>query len=119
PVETNVSEITGYLTGKRVLVTGAGGSIGAQLCTEISKYGPAELIMLDRDETGLQQVLINVAGNGLLDTGAVGVADSRERGALEELVQERRPEVVIHAAALKHLPMLEQYPDEGWKTYVL
>lgn len=119
PVDTNVSEIAGYVTGKRVLVTGAGGSIGAQLCTEISKYGPAELIMLDRDETGLQQVLINVAGNGLLDTDAVVLADIREADALKKFFQERRPEVVFHAAALKHLPMLERYPDEGWKTNVL
>src|SRR5699024_4220729 len=109
PVETNVSEIAGYVTGKRVLVTGAGGSIGSQLCTEISKYGPAELIMLDRDETGLQQVLINVAGNGLLDTDAVVLADIREAEALKKLFKERQPEVVFHAAALKHLPMLEQY----------
>src|SRR5699024_12311808 len=60
PVETNVSEIADYLSRKRVLVTGAGGSIGAQLCTEISKYGTSELIMLDRDETGLQTPLIYV-----------------------------------------------------------
>lgn len=119
PVETNVSEIAGYLTGKRVLVTGAGGSIGAQLCVEIAKYGPAELVMLDRDETGLQQVLINVAGNGLLDTDEVVLADIREGEALKELFEDRKPEVVFHAAALKHLPMLERYPDEGWKTNVL
>lgn len=119
PVETNVSEITGYITGKRVLVTGAGGSIGAQLCTEIAKYGPSELIMLDRDETGLQQVLINVLGNGLLDTDAVVLADIRELDSLKQIFFDRRPEVVFHAAALKHLPMLEQYPDEGWKTNVL
>ncbi|MGC2863973.1 polysaccharide biosynthesis protein [Corynebacterium glutamicum] len=119
PVETNVSEIAGYLTGKRVLVTGAGGSIGSQLCTEIAKYGPSELIMLDRDETGLQQVLINVAGNGLLDTDAVVLADIRDADVLKVIFLQRRPEVVFHAAALKHLPMLEQYPDEGWKTNVL
>lgn len=119
PVETNVSEIAGYLTGKRVLVTGAGGSIGSQLCTEIAKYGPSELIMLDRDETGLQQVLINVAGNGLLDTDAVVLADIRDIDVLSEVFTKRRPEVVFHAAALKHLPMLEQYPVEGWKTNVL
>lgn len=119
PVETNVSEIAQYLTNKRVLVTGAGGSIGAQLCTEIAKYGPAELIMLDRDETGLQQALINVHGNGLLDTDAVVLADIREPDTLKQIFLDRRPEVVFHAAALKHLPMLEQYPDEAWKTNVL
>lgn len=119
PVETNVSEIAEYLSRKRVLVTGAGGSIGSQLCTEISKYGPAELIMLDRDETGLQQALINVEGNGLLDTDAVVLADIREPETLKQIFLDRRPEVVFHAAALKHLPMLEQYPEEAWKTNVL
>lgn len=118
PVQTNVSEIASYLTGKRVLVTGAGGSIGSQLCTEIAKYGPGELIMLDRDETGLQQALINTAGNGLLDTDAVVLADIRDSSTIMEIFQKRRPEVVFHAAALKHLPMLEQYPDEAWKTNV-
>ena len=119
PVETNVSDIAQYLKGKRVLVTGAGGSIGSQLCTEVAKYRPAELIMLDRDETGLQHALINVHGNGLLDTDAVVLADIRDAETIKEIFLKRRPEVVFHAAALKHLPMLEQYPDEAWKTNVL
>lgn len=119
PVETDVAEIAEYLMGKRVLVTGAGGSIGAQLCVEIAKYEPAELIMLDRDETGLQGVLINIAGNGLLDTDAVVLADIRDSEEIRKIFLHRRPEVVFHAAALKHLPMLEQYPDEAWKTNVL
>nr|WP_080794382.1 nucleoside-diphosphate sugar epimerase/dehydratase [Corynebacterium pacaense] len=118
-VETDVAEIASYLTGKRVLVTGAGGSIGSQLCTEISRFAPSELIMLDRDETGLQGALINVAGNGLLDTEAVVLADIRDSETLTELFINRRPQVVFHAAALKHLPMLEQYPEEAWKTNVL
>ena len=75
--------------------------------------------MLDRDETGLQQALINVHGNGLLDTDAVVLADIREPETLKQIFQERQPEVVFHAAALKHLPMLEQYPEEAWKTNVL
>lgn len=119
PVETDVAEIAEYLMGKRVLVTGAGGSIGSQLCVEIAKYEPAELIMLDRDETGLQGVLINVEGNGLLDTDAVVLADIRDSEELRRIFLHRRPEVVFHAAALKHLPMLQQYPEEAWKTNVL
>lgn len=119
PVDTDVAEIAEYLTGKRVLVTGAGGSIGAQLCVEIAKYDPAELIMLDRDETGLQGVLIDIAGNGLLDTDAVVLADIRDAEEIRKIFLHRRPEVVFHAAALKHLPMLEQYPGEAWKTNVL
>ena len=119
PVDTNVELIAGYITGKRVLVTGAGGSIGSELCRQLSKFGPSELIMLDRDETGLQMAQLGTSGHGLLDTKDVVLADIREGATLEELFAERQPEVVFHAAALKHLPMLEQYPDEAWKTNVL
>ncbi|WP_345762845.1 polysaccharide biosynthesis protein [Diaminobutyricibacter sp. McL0608] len=119
PVDTDVAAIASYLTGRRVLVTGAGGSIGSELCRQISKYSPAELIMLDRDETGLQNAQIAISGHGLLDTSDVVLADIRDSQALREIFRRRRPEVVFHAAALKHLPMLEQYPDEAWKTNVL
>ncbi|MGO4692096.1 polysaccharide biosynthesis protein [Glaciibacter sp. 2TAF33] len=119
PVNTHVESIAGYLAGKRVLVTGAGGSIGSELCRQIHKYGPAELMMLDRDETGLQVAQLSILGHGLLDTKDVVLADIRDPDALRAIFTERRPEVVFHAAALKHLPMLEQYPDEAWKTNVL
>ena len=119
PVDTNVDLIAGYITGKRVLVTGAGGSIGSELCRQLAKFAPAELIMLDRDETGLQAAQLGVAGHGLLHTRDVVLADIREPETLQAIFRERRPEVVFHAAALKHLPMLEQYRDEAWKTNVL
>lgn len=119
PVDTNVELIAGYVTGRRVLVTGAGGSIGSELCRQLAKYGPRELIMLDRDETGLQMAQLGTSGHGLLDSKDVVLADIRETDTLRDIFAERRPEVVFHAAALKHLPMLEQYPDEAWKTNVL
>ncbi|MEV4666427.1 polysaccharide biosynthesis protein [Microbacterium sp. LWO12-1.2] len=119
PVDTNVELIAGYITGRRVLVTGAGGSIGSELCRQLAKYGPSELIMLDRDETGLQMAQLVTSGNGLLDSRDVVLADIREETNLVAIFEDRRPEVVFHAAALKHLPMLEQYPDEAWKTNVL
>ena len=119
PVDTDVQSIAGYLTGRRVLVTGAGGSIGSELCKQIASFGPAELTMLDRDETGLQHAQLGTLGHGLLDTKDVVLCDIRDPDALALVFGERRPEVVFHAAALKHLPMLEQYPDEAWKTNVL
>lgn len=119
PVDTNVESIAGYLTGKRVLVTGAGGSIGVELCRQIHRFGPAELIMLDRDETGLQTAQFAIRGHGLLDSSEVVLVDIRDAATLEQIFAERRPEVVFHAAALKHLPMLQQYPHEAWKTNVL
>lgn len=119
PVDTDVNSIAGYLEGRRVLVTGAGGSIGSELCRQIVAFRPAELIMLDRDETGLQQAQLGTAGHGLLDSKDVVLCDIRDADALLQVFDDRRPDVVFHAAALKHLPMLEQYPDEAWKTNVL
>jgi FlaA1/EpsC-like NDP-sugar epimerase len=118
-IDTNVDAIAGYLAGKRVLVTGAGGSIGSELCRQISKYGPAELIMLDRDESALHSVQLSIHGEARLDLPEVVLADIRDTESLASIFQSRRPEVVFHAAALKHVTMLEQYPDEGWKTNVL
>ncbi|MEO7124582.1 MAG: nucleoside-diphosphate sugar epimerase/dehydratase [Nakamurella sp.] len=118
-VDTDLESIAGYLRGKRVLVTGAGGSIGSELCRQIHKYGPAELIMLDRDESALHAVELSISGRAMLDTPDVVLANIRDPEALDKIFDERRPQVVFHAAALKHLPMLEQYPAEAVKTNIL
>jgi len=118
-IETDLGEIAGYLTGQRVLVTGAGGSIGSELARQVHRFGPKELILLDRDESALHAVQLSIYGQGLLDTRDMVLADIRDVPALDLVFSEHRPDVVLHAAALKHLPMLEQYPDEGWKTNVL
>ncbi len=118
PVRTDVAAAAGYLTGKRVLVTGAGGSIGSELCRQIAGYGPAELIMLDRDESGLHAVQLSIEGRALLDTDNIVLCDIRDVELLTRLFEERRPEVVFHAAALKHLPLLERAPGEAIKTNV-
>lgn len=119
PVDTQLASIAGFIANKRVLVTGAGGSIGSELCREITRFAPAELIMLDRDETNLQGTQISISGHGLLNTDEVVLADIRDASTIEEIFRNRRPDIVFHAAALKHLPMLEQYPSEAWQTNVL
>ncbi len=119
PVETDLSEITGYLSGKVVLVTGAGGSIGSELARQVRLLGPARLVLLDRDESGLHAAQLLLYGSGLLDRDDLVLCDIRDGAALEEVFVRHRPDVVLHAAALKHLPMLERYPEEGWKTNVL
>lgn len=118
-VTTDLGSIADYLTGRRVLITGAGGSIGSELARQVHKFGPAELIMLDRDESALHSVQLAVYGKGLLDTPDMVLADIRDVAALRPIFEQHKPEIVFHAAALKHLPMLEQYPEEGWKTNVL
>ncbi len=118
-VETNVSEIAQYLANRRVAVTGAGGSIGSELCRQIAAFGPSELVMIDRDESALHAVQLSLQGRALLDTDELVLLDIRDRGKLGRIFMERRPDVVFHAAALKHLPLLERYPGEALKTNVL
>ncbi|MCL2802423.1 MAG: polysaccharide biosynthesis protein [Micrococcales bacterium] len=119
PVKIDVEQTSGYLSSQRVLVTGAGGSIGRELCAQINRFGPSQLIMLDRDETALQGVDMDLHGNGLLNTPATVLLDIRDETALTEVFEHYRPQVVFHAAALKHLPMLQRFPEEAWKTNVL
>lgn len=117
-ITLDIDSVASYLTGKRVLVTGAGGSIGSELCRQIHRFAPESLVMLDRDESALHSVQLSIEGRSLLDSRDVVVACIRDRERLEEVFREHRPEVVFHAAALKHLPLLEMYPEEGWKTNV-
>ncbi|WP_426245534.1 polysaccharide biosynthesis protein [Nocardioides sp. LHG3406-4] len=118
-VSTDLSAIAGYLTGKRVLITGAGGSIGSELARQVRRFGPATLIMLDRDESALHAVQLSIYGHGLLDNPDTVLVDIRDYDSLREVFEDQKPEIIFHAAALKHLPMLERFPSEGWKTNVL
>ncbi len=118
-IDTDLDAIASYLTGQRVLVTGAGGSIGSELCRQIARFEPAELVMVDRDETALHGVQLVLEGRALLESRNFVVADIRDAARLDEVFEEHTPTVVFHAAALKHLPLLEMYAEEGWKTNVL
>lgn len=119
PVSLDMAQISEHLSGRRVLVTGAGGSIGSELCRQIAKFYPASLYMLDRDESGLHGTQISIEGHGLLDSESLVLCDIRDPEALRSVFERTRPEIVFHAAALKHLTMLERYPVEALKTNVL
>ena len=118
-VETDLSQIAHYVTGRVVLVTGAGGSIGSELARQVRALGPDRLVLLDRDESALHAVQLSLDGSGLLDSQDLVLCDIRDGPALTRVFERHRPDVVFHAAALKHLPLLEHYPEEGWKTNVL
>ena len=118
PVSTDLGSIAGYVQGRTVLVTGAGGSIGSELCRHLQEFLPRSLVMLDRDESGLHQTQLSIEGRALLDTRSLVVCDIRDREALAAVFDEHRPDVVFHAAALKHLPLLEMWPLEAIKTNI-
>lgn len=119
PADIDPASIADYVTGRRVLVTGAGGSIGSELCRQLDRFAPASLVLLDRDESGLHATQLSLDGRGLLDSPSLVVADIRDRDRLFGVFEQHRPQVVFHAAALKHLPLLEMHPVEAWKTNVV
>ena len=119
PIRTDVAAIAGHFAGKRILVTGAGGSIGSELCRQLHQFGPAELLMLDRDESALHEVQLTLHGRALLDSDETLLADIRDPRRVREVFERFRPQIVFHAAALKHLPLLERYPAEAVQSNVL
>jgi len=106
------------LARKRVLVTGAGGSIGSELCRQVWGFGPEQLVMLDHDESNLHRLQLEMWGSATMDADEVVVADIRDPERIHQIFREYRPQVVFHAAALKHLPALERHPCEGVKSNV-
>lgn len=118
PVRTDEASISRFLSGKRILVTGAGGSIGSEISRQLRRYEPACVAMLDRDETLLQNLQLSIDGRGLLVNSDFILADIRDTARMREVMVSVRPDIVFHAAALKHLPMLEMYPEEAFKTNV-
>ncbi|MGW2571412.1 aminotransferase class I/II-fold pyridoxal phosphate-dependent enzyme [Streptomyces sp. NPDC001537] len=105
------------VAGRRVLVTGAGGSIGSELCHQVRAFGPSRLLLLDHDESNLHRLQLELDGNALRSDDIV-ISDIRDRPRIDQIFRELRPEVVFHAAAHKHLPLLELHPCEGVKTNV-
>ncbi|MCB0915771.1 MAG: polysaccharide biosynthesis protein [Actinobacteria bacterium] len=119
PIETEEAGIDAMLGGRRVLITGAGGSIGSELARQVHRYRPAYVGLLDRDESALHAVQMSIHGRALLDSDDVILADIRDLDRLRAVMDHVRPDVVFHAAALKHMPLLERAPDEAFKTNVL
>jgi O-antigen biosynthesis protein WbqV len=104
---------------RRVLVTGAGGSIGSELARQVAGFAPAELMLVDHGEFALWQIDLELAETqGGVKRRAV-IADVRDAGRMRELCASFRPELVFHAAALKHVPIVEDNPLEGLRTNCL
>jgi len=119
PISLDTTVIAEQLAGRSVLVTGAGGSIGSELCRQIARFGPAKLYLLDRDESGLQETQLSLTGQGLLQGDELILADIRDLDTMRTVFAATLPDLVFHAAALKHLPLLESHPLEALKSNVL
>lgn len=118
PVRTDMQGIAGYISGQRVLVTGAGGSIGSELCRQIAALNPARLIVLGRGENSIFEIEQELARDYGVSATAV-IADIRDRDRIEQVFLQERPTVVFHAAAHKHVPLMEANPAEAIKNNIL
>ena len=107
------------IAGQRVLITGAGGSIGSELARQVCAYAPSRLVMLDASEFNLYQIGQEMEGKDGVPSWRTVLCNVREEGALTRIFAEERPDLVFHAAALKHVPLVEQNVLEGVHTNVL
>ncbi len=113
PVRMEIERVGAYLTGQVVLVTGAGGSIGSELCRQISRVGPKKLVLLDHAEDNLFEILRELEEDRHVRMAVAVLADCKEEERVREVFQEHRPTVVFHAAAYKHVGLMEANPVEA------
>ena len=113
-IATDLASVQALIHGRRVLVTGGGGSIGSEIARQVAAYDPACLLLLDNDETHLFDVSNEIEG------ACVQILlDVRDRERVRQLIADQRPDIIFHAAAHKHVPLLEAHPCEAVATNVL
>jgi FlaA1/EpsC-like NDP-sugar epimerase len=119
-VEVDMREVGSYLAGHTVLVTGAGGSIGAELCRQIARMGPTRLILVDNAETPLFEIERELVSERAFTAAIPKLVDVKNRTALRrEVFEKYKPTIVFHAAAYKHVPLMETHPLESVRNNVV
>jgi FlaA1/EpsC-like NDP-sugar epimerase len=109
PVEIDLAKVARYLNGRTVMVTGAGGSIGSELCRQVAALGAHRLVMVDHSENNLFEIDLELRERGFANLVPV-IADCKDAGAMGRAFGQYRPQIVFHAAAYKHVPMMELNP---------
>lgn len=113
PVGLNIDPVRELVRGKRVLITGAGGSIGSELTRQIARYDPAQMTLLDNAESALYDINMDLRRSSPEVRQVAVLADIKNVKALEKMYTEHAPQIIFHAAAYKHVPMMEDYPGEA------
>lgn len=118
PIQVNLEEIFGYVSGKVVMVTGGGGSIGSELCRQIARANPKQLIIFDIYENNAYDIQMELQRNHPELDLQVMIGSVRNLSRVDSLVEHYRPELIFHAAAHKHVPLMENSPNEAIKNNV-
>lgn len=118
PSRIDVEQVRGSIAGSVVAVTGAAGSVGAELCRQVMALEPARLLLIDVDEARLYELWMSL-GAGSRDVPVVCVCDVRDASRLDTVLGEHKPDILFHCAAYKHVPLMESAPEEAVKTNVL
>ncbi len=118
PVRVDLEAIAGYLRSERVLITGAGGSIGSEICRQVAKFQPEVLLLLGRGENSIYEIDQELRISAPQLPRETIIADIRDYEKIEQIFRTYRPTVVFHAAAHKHVPLMESEPDEAVKNNV-
>ena len=113
------ADLIGFLNNKTILITGAGGSIGSEIARQIAQISTSNLFLLDRNENSLLDLCLSINNDGLFINNNIVLCDIRDSETVSKLVSELKPDIVFHAAALKHLVLLENFPEEAHKTNVI
>ncbi len=119
PVEADVDAIAAYLTGEVVLVTGAGGSIGAELCRQVARVRPSKLVLVDNSEPALFDIERELVDERGFHAAAAVIGDVKDAAKMHHVFDKYRPGVVFHAAAYKHVPLMEANPVEAVRNNTL
>lgn len=120
PVKVDLEEIAGYLEGRVVLITGAGGSIGSELCRQVIRFHPLQLILVGRGENSIYEIESELRSYTDLNVKIDAViADIQDHARMKVIFETYQPEVVFHAAAHKHVPLMELQPIEAIKNNIL
>ncbi len=117
--QMDLAEVSKYLSGKRVMVTGAGGSIGSELCRQVAKLDPELLILFGRGENSLYHTDIELRESEPYINRALVIGDIRDNAKVSQVTRKYRPDIIFHAAAHKHVKFMENHPDEAVKNNIL
>ncbi|WP_201319221.1 nucleoside-diphosphate sugar epimerase/dehydratase [Paenibacillus sp. EPM92] len=120
PVELDTSAIADYITGNTVLITGAGGSIGSEICRQVTKFSPSRMILLGHGENSIYSIEMELKSSHTNKIEYITeIADIQDRDKIFKIMEQHKPSVVFHAAAHKHVPLMERNPEEAVKNNVI